>query len=65
VARQFPRYTGNRLRWSCRLVGLCNGGSKQVFSKLPDQLNGYTTTHILRTQRCAVLSGARYRVRSG
>ena len=33
VARQFPRYTGNRLRWSCRLVGLCNGGSKQVLSK--------------------------------
>jgi hypothetical protein len=34
VARQFPRYTGNRLRWSYRLVGLCNGGSKQVFSKV-------------------------------
>ena len=34
VARQFPRYTGNRLRLSYRLVGLCNGGSKQVFSKV-------------------------------
>jgi hypothetical protein len=33
--------------------------------ELPDQLNRYTMTHILRTQRFAVLSGARDRVRSG
>ena len=55
---------GGRARQIWRLMANVPGLNAPL-PELSDQLNRYTMTHILRTQRCAVLSGARDRVRSG